>query len=162
MQEHVRATCVELVEERRQLRVTGIAAEHVAQQRNAVEGEHVERMVHLGQRAFDIRQGHDREPGEAPIVRRDLRSRRVVHEPRQVVGKRLVTEGHARWRQREDRGVDGVRIHEREGALRRPLGQRERQKTPVAHLGVVLAWREVHVRVDPHARGFIHVTHVIR
>jgi hypothetical protein len=94
------------------------SAQHVAQQRNAVEGKHVERMAQFGQGALDMRQGHDGEPGEAPVVRRDLRGRRLVDEPGQAIGKRLVPEGHTGRREREDRGVDGVRIHERQGAVR--------------------------------------------
>jgi RNA polymerase sigma-70 factor (ECF subfamily) len=42
-------------------------------------------------------------------------------------------------------------VHGRQRTIGRPIRKRERKQAAVADLGVVLGWREMQVRVDPHA-----------
>jgi hypothetical protein len=145
---------VQLVEERVPGWIAEVRPADVGQQRDAVEPEDVERVTQLGERGVDVGQRQHGQPGEALGRRRDELGGALVDQAGELVGQPLVAEEDAGRRQRHDRGVDVVALHELVGGLggprREPDGAEHR--APL-ELGAIVGREDVDVGVDASHAG---------
>jgi hypothetical protein len=151
VQEHVGAATVELLEHRRERRVTGVAPADVGQQHDPVEPDDVERVRELLERGVHVGQGQERERGEAARVLLDEPRVVLVDESREAARGLPLGEVQARWREGDDRELDLVAVHLREVRGRRELRHRVRRSRRLP-VGVEEPRRDLMcVGVDPHA-----------
>lgn len=121
------------------------------QQRDPVHPHHVERVGNLGERRRDVREGNRGEGSETPGPSTLKITGIVVARARQPDRVPARGEAHAGIGYREHLRRDAEPVHEVEGALRRPGGERQttgREQAGAQDGGAVVGRDHVSVQVD--------------
>ena len=156
MHEHDRIVGVERLHDRIEMGIPQELLAVACEQADAMVLERAERMIDLGNRLAQVPHRHHRERTEALGPARAKLARILVAAPRQRGGLGGIAELHARLRERGQRELDAILVHQLERALGRPLGVAADRGPGTGRVNGVLVERRDEMEVDVDAAGGRH------